>query len=222
MQISFNLPWTRGNTPTIDVPSVEDTKRALSDGADTVGSVAQDIGNQAATFGREAIRVGRDAAKMSREAARKGQLFAATSGDTLRKVRTDAAAVAEDLRHIRVVRENRRGPSWKPGAALLAGAGAGLAAMFFLDPEQGRRRRIMFMDQVQKWGRLSSEWLDGAAKDLRNRSHGLAYEARKAADSIRAKDEYDEDVEISATPNVADELAKTDWPKPAAPDALAH
>jgi hypothetical protein len=67
----------------------------------------------------------------------------------------------------------------------VAGVSAGLAAMYFLDPEQGPRRRAMFMDQVQKYSRMSGEWLNGTMHDLRNRSEGLAIEARKAVQQAR-------------------------------------
>jgi hypothetical protein len=227
MQIAIDLPWARPKSAPVEVPNielphvdlaakVEDTKRAVSDGAESISAVAQDLGSQAATIGREAIKIASDAAKAGRTAAKKGQLFAATSGDTLRQLRSDAAAAADDLRSIRIVRDRQRGPDLKPGLALVAGVSAGVAAMFFLDPEQGRRRRILFVDQLRKYSRLSGEWLDGTTRDVRNRTQGLAAEARKAAESIRPQGAEFEDDMISATPDVSGELSSTDWSEPVA------
>ena len=231
MQIAIDLPWARHRAAPVELPNlelphidvaakVEDTKRAVSDGADTIGTVAQDLGSQAASLGREAMKIGRDAAKISRDAARKGQLLAASSGNTLRQLRADAGAVADDLRSIRIVRERQRGLDLRPGAALLAGASAGAAAMFFLDPRQGRRRRVRFMDQVRTYARLASEWLDVTGRELRNRSQGWAIEARRAAEAMRPPAAQAEPEPVMATPDIPGELTSTDWPEPAT--AAAH
>jgi hypothetical protein len=223
MQIAVDLPWARQKTASVDIPNVqlpqvdlatkvEDTRRAVSDGAGQISTAAQDLGREAANLGREAMKIGRDAAKASRDAARKGQLLAATSGDTLSKLRSDAAATVDDLRSIRIVRDSQRGPDLKPGVAILAGASAGVAAMFFLDPEQGRRRRVQFIDQLRKWIRMAIERFEGTTRDLRNRSVGLAAEARRAAESMskRSTDYADEDV--IDTPDISEELKATDLP----------
>jgi hypothetical protein len=223
MQIAVDLPWARQQMAPVDIPNVqlpqvdlaakvEDTRRAVSDGADQISTVAQDLGREAANLGREAMKIGRDAAKASRDAARKGQLLAATSGDTLSKLRSDAAATVDDLRSIRIVRDRQSGPDLKPGVAILAGISAGLAAMFFLDPDQGRRRRVQFIDQLRKWIRLAIERFEGTTRDLRNRGVGFAAEARRAADSMskRATDYGDDDV--VDTPDISQELSATDWP----------
>jgi hypothetical protein len=223
MPFAFELPWARQSSaphievPTVDLPQVDlagkvqDTKRAVSDGADTLSAAAQDLGNQAANLGREAVRLGQDAAKIGRDAAKKGRLWAATGTETLRKLQSDASGTFDDLRSIRVVRERPQGPDWKPGAALIAGAGAGIAAMWFLDPEHGRRRRVLFMDQVHRYARAANAWMDDTARDLRNRSQGWANEARKASQSMRAQTTDYETSDVSATPDVGDKLAATDW-----------
>jgi hypothetical protein len=231
MQIAVDLPWARQKTASVDIPNVqlpqvdlatkvEDTRRAVSDGADQISTAAQDLGREAANLGREAMKIGRDAAKAGRGAARKGQLLAATSGETLGKLRSDAAATVDDLRSIRIVRDRPRGPDLKPGVAILAGASAGVAAMFFLDPEQGRRRRVTFMDQLRKYSRLSGEWLEGTTRDLRNRSVGLAAEARRAADSMSKHSTDYDDEDVIDTPDISQELKATDWPEPATPEPV--
>ena len=224
MPFAVELPWANRSSgpqiPNIELPhvdvagKVEDTRRVVSDGADTLSTVAQDLGSQAASLGREAMKIGKDAAKISRDAAKKGQLWATTGTETLRKLQSDASGTFDDLRSIRVVRERRQGPDLKPGAALLAGAGAGIAAMFFLDPEHGRRRRVLFMDQVHKYARVANDWMDSTARDLRNRSQGWATDARKAADSMRSTEREDEMEPISSTPDVSENLSATDWTEP--------
>ncbi len=223
MQIAVDLPWARQKTASVDIPNVqlpqvdlatkvEDTRRAVSDGADQISATAQDLGREAANIGREAMKIGRDAASAGRQAARKGQLLAATSGETLGKLRSDAAATMDDLRSIRIVRDRPRGPDLKPGVAILAGASAGVAAMFFLDPEQGRRRRVLFIDQLRKWIRLAIERFEGTTRDLRNRSMGIAAEARKAAESMSKRSTDYDDEDVIDTPDISQELKATDWP----------
>lgn len=229
MQIAIDLPWARRKSAFVEMPNVElphvdlaakveDTKRVVSDGADSISSVAHELGTQATSLGREAVKIGKDAAKISREAARKGQLWAANSGETLRHLRADAASTVDDLRSIRIVREKRRGLDLKPGIALLAGASAGVAAMFFLDPERGHRRRMLFIDQVRHYSRLSSEWLGSTTRDLRNRSEGWAAEARRAANSAAEsmnRTKMTDAEEVLATPDVSTQLSSTDWSEPA-------
>ena len=202
--------------PNIDLAArADETRRAVGDSTETIGAAATE-------FGREAARIGRDAAKLSREAARRGLLMAAGGSKALRRASTDAAATIDDLRSYEIVRK-RRGPDWRPGIALIVGAGAGLAAMYLLDPEQGRRRRIQLMDQVNKYARLSGERVNSAAHDLRNRSQGLAIEARKAVDQARgeARDYLPQDGVMDG-PDVSDKLASTEWPAEPATSEAHH
>ena len=68
------------------------------------------------------------------------------------------------------------------------------------------------MDQAHKYARISSEWLDWTVRDLRNRSEGLAVEARKAMQQGRGEAEYKAEHGVMDTPDVSDQLASTDWP----------
>jgi hypothetical protein len=204
----------------IEVPKIPDmrlsaradeARRAATDSADTLGEAANE-------FGREAIKLSRDAVKLGREAARRGLILATSGEKALRRASTDAQATIEDLRSYEIVRK-RRGPDWRPGLALLAGASAGLAAMYLLDPEQGRRRRVELMDQAHKYARISTEWLDATVRDLRNRSEGLAIEARKAMQQGRGETDYLPEHGVMDGPDVSDRLASTDWPAEAEPEA---
>ncbi|MDP8905599.1 MAG: hypothetical protein M3N29_09880 [Chloroflexota bacterium] len=220
----MQLPWTRQSSqptnepPKFDLPKIDvsaaasDARRAVSDGAEQVAAVAADVSREAAKLGKDAAKAGRQAIKAGREAARKAGGLAVTGEATLRNLGADAKAAADDLRSVRIVR--KRGPDWRPGMALFAGISAGVAAMFFFDPEQGRRRRALLMDQVRKWTRLSSEWVDGKVRDIRNRSIGAGHEVRRAAEgatesAARTSEAALEDV-AAATPDVSGELADTD------------
>ncbi len=62
----------------------------------------------------------------------------------------------------------------------VAGAlAAGAIATFFLDPEQGRRRRGIARDKLASGLRQASESSQAFAEDLRNRSSGLVAGARR-------------------------------------------
>jgi gas vesicle protein len=66
-------------------------------------------------------------------------------------------------------------------AALLAGVGIGAAAMYLLDPEEGRRRRALLRDQLMKAQRVTSEAMEARSRDMTNRASGAAAETRAAA-----------------------------------------
>jgi hypothetical protein len=207
----------------IDVSKIQDMKlsakadearRAAADGADTLSAAANE-------FGREAIKLSRDAVKLGREAARRSLVLATSGEKALRRASTDAQATIEDLRSYEIVRK-RRGPDWRPGLALIAGVSAGLAAMYLLDPEQGRRRRIELMEQAHKYARISSERLEATVRDLRNRSQGLAIEARKAMQQARGEADYAVEHGVMDTPDVSDRLAATDWPADSAAEPAAE
>jgi hypothetical protein len=56
--------------------------------------------------------------------------------------------------------------------------GLGAAAMYLLDPEQGRRRRALARDKLVKARRVIRERSESKARDLRNRAQGLAHEMK--------------------------------------------
>jgi hypothetical protein len=53
-----------------------------------------------------------------------------------------------------------------------AGVTLGAGAVYFLDPEMGRRRRALFRDRLQRLARRARQDLDIAARDLSNRARG--------------------------------------------------
>jgi osmotically-inducible protein OsmY len=55
----------------------------------------------------------------------------------------------------------------------------GAAAMYLLDPQQGRRRRALVRDQAMRRGREACEWGEGAARDVAHRARGIGSSARQ-------------------------------------------
>ncbi|HJR77195.1 MAG TPA: BON domain-containing protein [Nitrospiraceae bacterium] len=80
-----------------------------------------------------------------------------------------------------------------PGIAIVGGAGMGALLMYFLDPDRGRRRRAMIQDQATKASRKIGDAADATARDVRNRSAGLLWEA-KSWFTHRPVDENDQAV----------------------------
>jgi hypothetical protein len=55
---------------------------------------------------------------------------------------------------------------------LLTGGLLGAGAMYFFDPQQGRRRQALLEDQCRRLSRETTEGLDAAWRDLGNRARG--------------------------------------------------
>jgi len=64
---------------------------------------------------------------------------------------------------------------------------AGALTMYFLDPEQGRRRRALVRDQLVHYRTVARREAVGHAKDLRNRAQGVAAEAQSAVETARER-----------------------------------
>jgi uncharacterized membrane protein len=62
----------------------------------------------------------------------------------------------------------------KIAKAAMGGFVAGIAAMYFADPNRGRRRRVIVRDKVNAGLRDVVREFDKAGRDLRNRSQGVA------------------------------------------------
>jgi len=62
--------------------------------------------------------------------------------------------------------------------AVLGGVGAGAAAMYFLDPDRGTRRRALVRDKAVGLSKDARQAIAGRAKDLGNRAAGLMHEAK--------------------------------------------
>jgi len=71
---------------------------------------------------------------------------------------------------------------------LLGGIGLGAGLMYFLDPQQGRRRRALVRDQFTHLSHEASEAADVTARDAANRAAGVWAEAKAAVTGRTADD----------------------------------
>ncbi len=71
---------------------------------------------------------------------------------------------------------------------LLVGAGLGAALAYMLDPDTGNRRRALLRDQLVRARRKTRDGLDATARDVANRSRGVA-----AATRARLRSEHVDD-----------------------------
>lgn len=74
--------------------------------------------------------------------------------------------------------------------ALIAGLGAALGAgvMYLLDPVDGRRRRALARDKMNRYGRQAGRAGARTGRDLWNRTRGTAYETSKRLRRERVPD----------------------------------
>ena len=71
---------------------------------------------------------------------------------------------------------------------MLQGLLLGAGAMYLLDPQQGRRRRALLLDQVNHFGHAIPDALDVAWRDLSNRAEGTVAELRHLFESDDVSD----------------------------------
>lgn len=64
------------------------------------------------------------------------------------------------------------------GMSRLIAFGLGALAMYYLDPQQGRRRRALVREQLVHYRHAALEAVSDRARDLGDRAYGLAAEAR--------------------------------------------
>lgn len=64
----------------------------------------------------------------------------------------------------------------------LSGLGLGAGAMYWFDPQYGKRRRALLRDQGAGSVRRANEWIDKAVRDLRHRVEGTIAEATSMLD----------------------------------------
>ncbi len=198
--MNLTMPWntTKQSSNGWTAP-IEDAKQQIGQQIDHIAQAAAQVGRDVAhgaasltqDASAQAAGVARDLSSQTIKATQDAGAQAAAvardipvgAGSLAELAKRGAAHVGRDLRALRVTREPApadRGPDIMPGVALLAGVGSGLALMFFFDPERGRRRRSLLRDQLMKWTRIGRESATGKAKDVRNRTAGVMYEARKA------------------------------------------
>jgi osmotically-inducible protein OsmY len=66
-------------------------------------------------------------------------------------------------------------------SALVAGVGMGVATMYLLDPDRGRRRRAVLRDKMVRGARVGVDGLGVAGRDLAHRASGAAARVKRLA-----------------------------------------
>lgn len=61
---------------------------------------------------------------------------------------------------------------------IIGALGIGALAMYFFDPENGRRRRAQMRDKAVHYGNEAHRYADETYKDLRHRAEGVVAKAR--------------------------------------------
>ena len=72
---------------------------------------------------------------------------------------------------------------------LLTGAAIGAGLMYAFDPREGKRRRALFLDQLNHLGNCTADRLDKATRDLQNRLRGTVAEMSALVGSERASND---------------------------------
>lgn len=219
----IELPWNRKRTtiagielPRVDTKAVEKTVERIKASLPKVDAskVESSVAGVTAAVDDARRALGSGAEQAAERASHIGQ----DAGASLRSLGSDIGDLTRDVRSLRITRQKQQRPDIMPGVALLAGIGGGLAAMFFFDPEQGRRRRALLRDQLVKWTRVARESVGGRAEDLRNRAKGLAHETGLAG-AAGSEGASEATWGTAGTDNPGDELAVTDAAAARSPDA---
>ena len=166
--MNLTMPWKAPTDIPVDGVSAkwEEMRKALSKEADHLTRVAAQLSHEASTRAAGTTAPVVDAAGIRVKQANSGlnELFKTGAGigtalalrgrKSAHMANLNKLAVASDLRHVRITTQPKQTkPDFMPGISLLAGFGAGLALMYFLDPERGRARRNILRDKLTTWTR---------------------------------------------------------------------
>ena len=185
----LTMPWTAGEVHHNGVSSaMEDVRQQLGREVDHLAHVAaqlgRDIGQQA-----KSATAARDTSKDAGTRARQLLEGATALGPAIafmgrRRMR--------ELRQVRLTTEPKQTRrNSRPGLALVAGLAigveVGLALMYFLDPDRGRRRRVLLGGQLAKWTRIGRQTATERAKLFTSRTVGVMAEARRPLEPAEAE-----------------------------------
>jgi hypothetical protein len=85
------------------------------------------------------------------------------------------------------------------GIGLFLGAGL----MYYLDPDRGRRRRALVIDQAVHLKRETGEFVDRKARHFGNRARGIVAEAKGAIGLNRSADTSERPADSQPAPSVS-------------------
>jgi len=166
--MKLTMPWKAPTDVSVDGVSAkwDEMRKALSKEADHLSQVATQLSREATARAAGTTAPVVDAAgtrvkhansslnELIKAGAGIGTALALNGRKSARMANLNKLALARDLRHVRITTQPKQTkPDFMPGISLLAGFGAGLAFMYFLDPERGRARRHMLRDKLTAWTR---------------------------------------------------------------------
>ncbi len=207
----------------------DEMRRALSQEADHLSAVAAQLSREASSrtagatapvvdaAGARVRHANGSLAELVKAAAGIGTALALSGRKTAQGANHNALALAKDLRHVRLTTEPKQAKAdFMPGISLLAGFGAGVALMYFLDPERGQARRKVLRDRLTAWTRRAS----AAAQEKRDQIQGqMLPETEAQLEPLRWADDGGTAAETSTSPGV-DGSATDTWgeqPQPSVP-----
>jgi len=79
------------------------------------------------------------------------------------------------------------------GLALMSGLGLGAVLMYVLDPNMGRRRRVLARDKLVRFWHKTGDAFCAASRDLRNRTIGKAEQLRSGLKKVEIPDQVIEE-----------------------------
>jgi hypothetical protein len=219
---TIDLPWNRKRTTIagIEMPNVDksvDRLKATLPKVDagkvaeaSVATVAAVVEDAKRAIGAGAEQAAERAGQIGQEAGKISKTIATTGEQNLRSLSTDLRELGRDVKTLRITRATKSRPSMVPGLAILAGIGGGMAAMFFFDPEEGRRRRALLRDQLNKWLRQLRGAFGGRAADLRNRAGGLGHGRTSVGPGLAGEGSMEPAPVVGTGPDASADLAATD------------
>ncbi|HEY5488697.1 MAG TPA: hypothetical protein VIK00_02580 [Candidatus Limnocylindrales bacterium] len=229
--MNLTMPFKAPGDISVDRVSAkwDEMRRALSQEADHLSTVAAQLSREASArtavatapvvdaAGARVRHANGSLAELVKAAAGIGTALALSGRKTARDVTQNAQVLSKDLRHVRLTTEPRQTKAdFRPGISLLAGFGAGLALMYFLDPERGQTRRKVLRDKLTTWTRRAS----AAAQEKRDQMQGqMLPETEAQLEPLRWADDGGTAAETSTSPSVDGSTTDTwdEQPQPSVP-----
>jgi hypothetical protein len=242
--MSVTLPWkASGDSPVNGVATkIDEVRQSLGKEAERLAQMADEYGQQARanaadtadqalaqakkTADEQGTRASGWLSQLMKAAAGLGTAIALSSRKTAQDLGDSAQVKAKDLRNLRLTTEPKQsGPDFLPGITLLAGFGAGVALMYYLDPEHGQARRNLLRDKVTTWSRKAAETARGTAVDMSSRAQGAIQQTSSQLKGQMLPPDTDPDSETQTWRTSAGdggEYASSSWPESMPEESISN
>lgn len=211
--MEFRIPTLGWHRVDVDGPDARNAKRAKDDADRGLRERASDLASaasdRASGIAGAAASVASDLPKVELPDLGKAVAPAAKAvGDGVSAVADSFRGIGKGIEQWRKPKKQEP-PVAEAGIALLAGMGGGMALMYFLDPEQGRRRRSMLVARLGRWSRTASGALGSGGRGLADRSQGVK---ASVSSMVRRSASADDTAaaDVSSGPDASRDLEATD------------